>query len=792
MGMRTKLLWLLALGGALAGIALAGGSSSRAEGPNAVLNLPGCTANTLADNDDGSTSLVPIGFTIDFFGSTYDSLYVNNNGNVTFDGPLSTYIAFDLTSATHPMIATFFGDVDTRSRSNGAQDVTYGQTTYNGRAAFCVNWVNVGQYPENYGALTSAQLLIVDAGSGNFDMMFNYDKAGWDHNGNVGIGYTNGSGNVNTFYELPGSRQPNVLLDSSPTGLIHSNLNTSQLGRYIFPVRGGSLPIGGSIGGSVTLAAGGAPVGAGAPVQVCPTGAGRCRISVTNSNGGYNVSGLPAGTYNVTVGAPPASALLPATGGPVTVTPPGPSTLNLQMTGPTPPPPGTSITSIGNNGGIPTVYWNDALTLTTTGCAGATVTFQIISNGVVARSGPMTEPTPGSYLAHTPALYPTHGAAQVTFTIICPGGVTTTPGFNIYIDPSGTVVDTTGAPVVGATVTLLRSDFDTGPFTAVPNGDAIMSPANRTNPDTTDATGNFGWDVLAGFYVVRAEKTGCRSPDDPSSSFVESAVLDIPPPVTNLRLTLECGSATHPLLPPREKVVDMGLSQAIDPGTMHVGDTALVTLVATDHGIDPATDVGLSDQLPDGLTVVGTDAGGGTCGVENKVLSCTRSKLDNGAAWTVTLRVRASSAGAFTLHGGTGAREADPNVGDNNYSDATLTVIAAPNVTQGEPGALAPPLQAIRKHGAVSILGTVQVDTSAKLTITVTDFSGKALSLLAGTAAGGSTGAGAQLVADVQPGTTAMFLRLAPKAVVKGKQYTVTVSAANEVGANTLTLHFVG
>jgi uncharacterized repeat protein (TIGR01451 family) len=790
--MGRKLLWLIALGGALAGIALAGGSTSRAEGPNAVLDLPGCTANTLADNDDSSTGLVPIGFTIDFFGATYDSLYVNNNGNVTFDHPLSTYIAFDLTSATHPMIAPFFGDVDTRSRSNGALDVTYGQTTYNGRAAFCVNWVNVGEYSERYGSPTSAQLLLVDAGSGNFDMMLNYDKVGWDHGGNVGIGYTNGSGDVNTFYELPGSRQANVLLDSSPTGLVHSNLNTSQLGRYVFPVRGGSLPIGGSIGGSVTLAAGGAPVGAGAPVQVCPTAAGRCRISVTNANGGYNVSGLPAGTYNVTVSAPPSSALMPATGGPVTVTPPGPSTLNLQMTGPTPPPPGTTITSIGNNGGIPTVYWNDALTLTTTGCAGATATFQIISNGVVARSGTMSEPTPGGYVGHAAALYPTHGAAQVTFTIVCPGGATTTPGFNIYIDPSGTVIDTTGAPVVGARVTLLRSDFNTGPFTAVPSGDAIMSPANRTNPDTSDATGNFGWDVLAGFYVVRAEKTGCRSPDDPSVSFVETAVLDIPPPVTNLVLTLECATATHPLLPPREKVVDMGISQTIDPSTVHVGETALVTLGATDHGLDPATQVAISDELPDGLTVVGTDAGGGTCGVENRLLTCTRSKLDTGATWTVALRVQANAAGAFTLRSGTSAREADPNVGDNNYSDAVLTAIAAPNVTAGEPGAFAPPLQVIRKHGAVNVIGVVQVDTAAKLTISIADGSGKALSLLAGTAAGGGAGAGAALVTDVQPGATALFLRLAPKAAVKGKQYTVTVAAANEAGSNTLTLHFVG
>ena len=45
----------------------------------------GFDGNTLARNDDGSTGLVGIGFDTNFFGTTYSQLYVNNNGNVTFD-----------------------------------------------------------------------------------------------------------------------------------------------------------------------------------------------------------------------------------------------------------------------------------------------------------------------------------------------------------------------------------------------------------------------------------------------------------------------------------------------------------------------------------------------------------------------------------------------------------------------------------------------------------------------------------------------------------------------------------
>ena len=95
-----------------------------------------------------------------------------------------------------------------------------------------------------------------------------------------------------------------------------------------------------------------------------------------------------------------------------------------------------------------------------------------------------------------------------------------------------------GRPVYEATVTLYRSDSPSGPFEVVPTGSFVMSPANRRNPDLTDETGHFGWDVIAGYYKVRAEKEGCTSAS--GAAFVESAVLTIPPPVTDLDLRLDC------------------------------------------------------------------------------------------------------------------------------------------------------------------------------------------------------------------------------------------------------------
>ena len=50
---------------------------------------------------------------------------------------------------------------------------------------------------------------------------------------------------------------------------------------------------------------------------------------------------------------------------------------------------------------------------------------------------------------HDTGLHPVHGAGVVTIDISCPGGSTDQFSFNIYIDPSGAVVDRTERPSLG-------------------------------------------------------------------------------------------------------------------------------------------------------------------------------------------------------------------------------------------------------------------------------------------------------------------------------------------------------
>ena len=207
--------------------------------------------NVLPANDDGSTGLVPVGFTLNFFGTNYTNLYVNNNGNVTFNSPLSTYTPFGLTTSSIPIIAPFLSDWDSRNPSSDV--VRYGTGNIGGRNVFGVNWIDIGYYPSAFNRSNSAQLILTDrsdTGAGNFDIQFNYDRIQFETgsasggSGGLGgisaaVGYTDGGTHD---FEFSGSRVNGAFLDTNLTsGLIHNSLNSSTLGQYNFTVRNGTV-----------------------------------------------------------------------------------------------------------------------------------------------------------------------------------------------------------------------------------------------------------------------------------------------------------------------------------------------------------------------------------------------------------------------------------------------------------------------------------------------------------------------------------------------------------------------
>lgn len=217
---------------------------------------PGFDSNTIPANDDGyTTSPVSLGFTANFFGADYSGLYVNNNGNVTFNAPQSTYTPSGLGSSYsgQPIIAPFFADVDTRGAGSGL--TSYGTGMYAGHDAFGVTWPAVGYYGSHVDKLNTFQLILVDrsdSGTGNFDFYFNYDQIQWetgDASGGSGglggisaaVGYNAGQGNAaGTYAMLPGSLINGALLDGGPDSLV-AGTNNNVPGQFMFQVRNGSV-----------------------------------------------------------------------------------------------------------------------------------------------------------------------------------------------------------------------------------------------------------------------------------------------------------------------------------------------------------------------------------------------------------------------------------------------------------------------------------------------------------------------------------------------------------------------
>jgi len=220
----------------------------------AYLSNSGFGTDNLPANDDGSTGLVSLGFSANFFGTTYTQAYVNNNGNITFAGPLSTYTPFGLTGVNLPIIAPFFGDVDTRV----GPITTYGTDMVDGHNAFGVDWPGVGYFPEGTDKTNVFQLVMIDrndTGVGNFDFEFNYGPMQWETGGASGghdglggdcavVGYSNGlSGADNNSFQLPGSAVCGALINGGTDALSTNSLNSDQTGRYLFEVRNGQVVV---------------------------------------------------------------------------------------------------------------------------------------------------------------------------------------------------------------------------------------------------------------------------------------------------------------------------------------------------------------------------------------------------------------------------------------------------------------------------------------------------------------------------------------------------------------------
>lgn len=180
------------------GVYTAGGYYTDTLGPNIVTTGGGNAPNVGgADgrNDDGYMFL-NLGFNVTFFGTTYSSLYINNNGNVSFGGGISAYVPTGPTGASQPIISPFFGDVDTRNAASGVVHYSLGADQ------LIVTWDNVGYFGSHADRTDSFQLVLRSDGYtvpfGEGSIGFFYENMGWDAtdtNTVAATGFGDGAGN---------------------------------------------------------------------------------------------------------------------------------------------------------------------------------------------------------------------------------------------------------------------------------------------------------------------------------------------------------------------------------------------------------------------------------------------------------------------------------------------------------------------------------------------------------------------------------------------------------------------
>lgn len=126
-------------------------------------------------NDDDSSPNIPIPFNFCLYGTNYTSLWINNNGNITFDAPYATFSAVGFPDPSYVMVAPFWGDVDTW----GVGEVWYKITP----TALYVNWENVGYFSAHTDKTNTFSLIISDGndpviGVGN-NVAFCYQDMQW-------------------------------------------------------------------------------------------------------------------------------------------------------------------------------------------------------------------------------------------------------------------------------------------------------------------------------------------------------------------------------------------------------------------------------------------------------------------------------------------------------------------------------------------------------------------------------------------------------------------------------------
>jgi len=111
-----------------------------------------------------------------------------------------------------------------------------------------------------------------------------------------------------------------------------------------------------------------------------------------------------------------------------------------------------------------------------------------------------------------------------------------------------------------------------------------------------------------------------------------------------------------------------------DEGPLLPGADIVYTITVRNDGPGDATDVQVTDDIPEGTTFVSADASQGSCSEAGGTVTCDLGSLADGASATITLTVGTEMAGLVENTATVSANEPDPEEDDNSDTETTNVV----------------------------------------------------------------------------------------------------------------------
>ncbi len=265
--------------------------------------------------------------------------------------------------------------------------------------------------------------------------------------------------------------------------------------------------------------------------------------------------------------------------------------------------------------------------------------------------------------------------ASVTSEVADPDAGDATAGTSTTVDPVAdlllTKTDTPDPAIAGEPLTYTVTVDNSGPSDAagvvvtddLPN-DVTYGSATPSQGTCSESGGTVTCALGTIANAASASVDIAVTPQSPGSVTNDASVVsDAHDPVS--------GNNSATAVTEVSAIADLSLTKSDAPDPAVANELLTYTLSVHNAGPSGATSVSLTDTLPAGVTYLAAVPSQGTCSQSAGTVTCTLGTVASGAGATVTVKIRAPSAGTITNQASVSSSAGDPNSADNTASAQT-------------------------------------------------------------------------------------------------------------------------